>query len=244
MREPRARVDAAHCGGEVRPTESRRMIDAVIFDVGETLVDESRAWGEWADWLGVPRLTFFAAFGSAIERGLHHRRVFDELRPGIDLARTQADRLRAGPSPSRIGRADLYPDAQPCLEALRARGFWLGIAGNQPASAERDLAALGLPIDFALSSANAGVEKPSAEFFARLIEAAQRPAERIAYVGDRLDNDVLPAGEAGMHAIFLRRGPWGVVHARAPEVKRAAARIESLAELPAALDALIAAERA
>jgi FMN phosphatase YigB (HAD superfamily) len=31
-------------------------IRAVMFDVGETLVDETEAWGDWADWLdAVPR---------------------------------------------------------------------------------------------------------------------------------------------------------------------------------------------
>ena len=31
------------------------MIKAVVFDVGETLVDETREYGTWADWLNVPR---------------------------------------------------------------------------------------------------------------------------------------------------------------------------------------------
>ncbi len=31
------------------------MIHAVVFDVGETLIDETRAWGVWADHLGIPR---------------------------------------------------------------------------------------------------------------------------------------------------------------------------------------------
>jgi FMN phosphatase YigB (HAD superfamily) len=220
------------------------LIHAVVFDVGETLVDETRAWGEWADWLGVSRLTFFAGLGSVVERGLHHRRVFDELRPGIDFARERERRLRAGPSPDRIGAADLYPDARPCLETLRASGRWLALAGNQPESAERDLRALDLPVDFVLSSSSAGVEKPNPEFFARLVAAAQRPADEIAYVGDRLDNDVLPAIAAGMRGIFLRRGPWGLVHARRAEVACADARIESLRELPAALEALDLAARA
>ncbi len=216
----------------------------MIFDVGETVVDETRAWGEWADWLGVPRLTFFGALGSAIERGLHHRSVFDELRPGIDLEAERALRQRAGPSPDRIGRADLYPDARPCLEALRGQGRWLALAGNQPASAEADLLALRLPLDRVLCSTALGVEKPSPEFFARIAQAAGSPAREIAYVGDRLDNDVLPALAAGMRAIFLRRGPWGVVHARRPEASRADARIETLDELPALLVELDASPRA
>jgi hypothetical protein len=35
----------------------------VFFGVGETIVDESREYGTWADWLGVPRHTFSAVFG-------------------------------------------------------------------------------------------------------------------------------------------------------------------------------------
>src|SRR2546430_1464182 len=59
-------------------------IRAVFFDIGETLVDETRPWGLWADWLGVPHLTFFAALGAVIARREHHRRVFDLVRPGLD----------------------------------------------------------------------------------------------------------------------------------------------------------------
>jgi hypothetical protein len=34
------------------------LIRAVFFDVGETIVDASREYGTWADWMGVPRHTF------------------------------------------------------------------------------------------------------------------------------------------------------------------------------------------
>jgi FMN phosphatase YigB (HAD superfamily) len=34
----------------------------------------------------------------------------------------------------------------------------------------------------------------------------------VAYVGDRVDNDVRPARAAGMHAVWIRRGPWGEEH--------------------------------
>ena len=44
-------------------------IRCVVFDVGETLVDETRHWGDWADWLRAPRFTFSAAFGAVVERG-------------------------------------------------------------------------------------------------------------------------------------------------------------------------------
>ena len=100
-----------------------------------------------------------------------------------------------------------------------------------------DLARLigGTELDFVASSESWGVHKPAPEFFAYVVAAAGVPAEEIAYVGDRLDNDVLPAREAGMVSVFLRRGPWGFVHANRPEAAAARIRIDSLAELPAAL---------
>ncbi|HEX6655373.1 MAG TPA: HAD hydrolase-like protein, partial [Candidatus Limnocylindria bacterium] len=37
------------------------------------------------------------------------------------------------------------------------------------------------------------------------------PPERVAYVGDRVDNDVLPSVAAGLRAVWIRRGPWGYI---------------------------------
>jgi FMN phosphatase YigB (HAD superfamily) len=110
-----------------------------------------------------------------------------------------------------------------------------GIAGNQPEAAETSLAALGVPADFIASSARWGVEKPDPGFFAEVAEAAGVPAAAIAYVGDRLDNDVLPARAAGMHGVFIRRGPWGVIHAASADAAQADLRIETLDGLAEAL---------
>jgi FMN phosphatase YigB (HAD superfamily) len=60
-------------------------------------------------------------------------------------------------------------------------------------------------------------------------------AAEIAYVCDRVDNDVAPAATAGMVAVFLRRGPWGYLQADRPEAALARIRIDSLADLPEAL---------
>ncbi|MFL5805679.1 MAG: HAD family hydrolase [Roseiflexaceae bacterium] len=210
-------------------------IQAIFFDVGETLIDETRQWGEWADWLGVTRLTFFAALGAVIARGEQHRRVFEIVQPGMVLAHEQAAREQAGRA-YLIEPCDFYSDALPCLRELRARGYRLGLAGNQPAATEVQLRAMGLPVDVVASSDGWGVEKPSPAFFARVVAAAGVPAHTIAYVGDRLDNDVLPALAAGMVAVFLRRGPWGYLHAGQPDIARASLRIDTLAELPAVLE--------
>jgi FMN phosphatase YigB (HAD superfamily) len=54
-------------------------------------------------------------------------------------------------------------------------------------------------------------------------------------MGDRLDNDILPARAAGMATIFLLRGPWAKVQARLPEAAFASVQLTSLTEIPDAL---------
>jgi len=196
-----------------------RGIEVVVFDVGETLVDESRAWTELAVRAGLTPLTLMGALGAVIERGDDHRMVWDVV--GVE----------APTGFPRITGDDLYPDALPCLRSLRAAGLAVGIAGNQPAGAEEQLRAAGFEADFIASSAAWGVAKPSSAFFDRVVVEADRPASAILYVGDRLDNDVLPARAAGMRTAFIRRGPWGVIHTQRDEVALADLRVSSLAEL-------------
>jgi HAD superfamily hydrolase (TIGR01549 family) len=206
----------------------------VWFDVGETLIDETRHWAGWADWLGVTHLTFFAALGAVIAERRDHRAAFTLLRPGFDLAAARAERVAAGQHEG-FSAADLYPDVAAALSALRAAGLRIGIAGNQPSWAEAALIEIGLPADMVATSDGWGVQKPDPAFFTRLAHESDAPPSQIVYVGDRLDNDVLPARAAGMWAVFLRRGPWGHIHATWPEHSQAHAQIDSLAELPALL---------
>jgi FMN phosphatase YigB (HAD superfamily) len=107
----------------------------------------------------------------------------------------------------------------------------VGVAGNQPAGIEQMLRSTGLEADFVASSALWGVAKPDPAFFTRLISEAGVPAECILYVGDRLDNDVLPARAAGMRTAFIRRGPWGYLHSLRGEAALADLRLDSLSAL-------------
>lgn len=210
-------------------------LKAVVFDVGETIVDETRAWSAWADWLGIPKLTFLAVCGAVIASGNpNHREPFRTFRPGLDLAEELGKREAAGVG-DRITAEDLYPDAIPCLRAVHDAGYRIGVVGNQPARAEVALAGFGLPLDLVGSSASWGVEKPDVRFFQRIAAELALPPGEIAYVGDRVDNDVRPAAAAGMLAIFVRRGPWAWIQAPADDPPEAALTVNSLAELPAAL---------
>ena len=212
-------------------------IKAVVFDLGETLACEDRMWAGWAAYLGAPVSEFREALDDVIARGEHHRKVFDSFRPGFDLEAARRERHARGESYG-FTESDLYPDARPCLRLLRAAGYRIGIAGNQPAEAEPAVRALALDLDFVATSAGLGVEKPAPAFFAKVAELAAARLAEIAYVGDRLDNDVLPARRAGMVAVFLARGPWGRLHARSDDVRLADVRIGNLLELPAALATL------
>ena len=202
----------------------------MFFDIGNTLIDESTEYGTWADWLGVPRHTFSAAFGAIIARGGDYREVFQQFRPGFDLDAERQRRLDAGLG-EYFNARDLYPDARPCLTALRERGYFLGLAGNQTARAGRLLHELNLPVDLIATSDEWGAVKPSPAFFEALISSAARPPAQILYVGDRLDVDIRPAHQAGLVTCLIRRGPWGYVFAPRPDAAIADLQIISLAEL-------------
>jgi FMN phosphatase YigB (HAD superfamily) len=189
-------------------------VEAVVFDVGETLVDETRLWERAADAAGVPRFTLMGVLGGLAARGEHHGRVWEIL--GVE------------PPTANLELDGFYADALPCLERLRDAGYVVAASGNTPASVETELRR---HVDRAGSSASWGVDKPSPEFFARVVELAGVEPGKIAYVGDRVDNDIAPALAAGLVGVHIRRGPWGYLH----EPPAGALRIDSLDELPTVL---------
>jgi FMN phosphatase YigB (HAD superfamily) len=180
----------------------------VCLDVGETLIDETRVWSTWADELGIPRLTFMAALGAVIARGGQHQDVFAVF--GVDDWRARLPSVEAAYGGFR--EEDLYADARRGIAGLEERGYGVAIAANQPAVRADELRALGIAPGVLAMSDAIGVAKPAPGFFARTLELMGRPDPAdVAYAGDRIDNDVVPAVEAGMRGVWVRRGPWGVI---------------------------------
>jgi len=205
----------------------------VVFDIGETLLDDSREFGAWADWLGVPRHTFSAVLGAVSSEGRNNAETFQYFRPDFDLAAERQRREDAGAG-ERYTEEDLYPDVRPALSLLRQMGLWVGVAGNQTARAGQILRDLSLPADLVATSGEWGVAKPDPAFFRRVIDVSPGEPHEIVYVGDHRDNDLGPAKAAGLRTAFIRRGPWGYLWAGDPKVHKLADwRIESLTELPA-----------
>jgi HAD superfamily hydrolase (TIGR01549 family) len=207
------------------------LIKAVFFDVGETVVDETREYGTWADWLGVPRHTFSAVFGAVIAAGGDYRETFQHFRPGFDLRTERQRRADAGRSET-FAEEDLYSDVRPCLKKLRDMGIRVGLAGNQTIRAEGILRSFELPVDVIGTSDSWGVEKPSAAFFDRIVAEAGCERGSLLYVGDRLDNDIGPAQRAGMQTARIRRGPWGHILRNADVQARCLFDLVDLESLP------------
>jgi HAD superfamily hydrolase (TIGR01549 family) len=201
-------------------------ITAVFFDVGETLVDEERWWRQLCECAGLQPHVVWAALGVTIARGEEHDTLWSHL--GCERPDGWWEDLS-------YDLADLYPDAVPCLEEMRALGLRVGIVGNQTEALERWARESALPADVISSSASLGVRKPDSRFFAEVVRlaGAAQPSE-VAYVGDRVDNDVLPALAAGLVAVHLRRGPWG----RLQKTPDSVPAIDSLAELARTLASL------
>ncbi|MCX5407534.1 HAD family hydrolase [Streptomyces sp. NBC_00335] len=210
------------------------MIRAVVFDVGECLVDETREYGTWADWLGVPRHTFAAMFGAVIAQGRDYREVFQPFKPGFDLTAEREARAAAG-KPEHFDESDLYPDVRPALAKLRADGLWLAIAGNQTVRAGGILRSLFTEdVDLIGTSDDWGASKPDIAFFERVADVVPYSNDEILYVGDRVDNDLRPGQQAGMHTALIRRGPWATIQWDTEEAKKLPTfRVDSLLELPA-----------
>ncbi len=211
--------------------EGRQHARWVCLDVGETLIDETRVWAVWADILQLPYLTLAAAIGATIAAGNPHQSVFEYL--GVDdwqhLA-PEVERRYGG-----FQAEDLYPDALPALDALRDSGCSLAVIANQPAQRAAELVAIGVSPDVMAMSDAMGVAKPDPAFFDQVLARCHDPMPGdVAYVGDRVDNDVRPAAAAGLRAVWLRRGPWGVV--QRDDVHRAHLVVDSLAELVERLD--------
>jgi HAD superfamily hydrolase (TIGR01509 family) len=189
-------------------------VEAVVFDVGETLVDETGMWQRAAAVAGVTPFTLMGVLGGLAARGEHHDQVWRMLEVEHPASTWEPE--------------DFYPDALGCLDRLRGAGLAVAAVGNTPVEAEQMLRP---HVDVLGSSGRWGIAKPAPAFFARVIDLVGREPAKIAYVGDRVDNDVLPALAAGLVAVHIKRGPWGHLH----EPPTAAIRIRSLDELPAAL---------
>ena len=175
------------------------MIKRIFFDVGSTLVDETEAYDRRVrEMIAGTNITF---------------KEFDDVRTA--LARQGQDGNSAAIKHFRLTKAPWhsedevpYSDTHSTLSALVAKGYKLGIIANQkPGTAER-LESWGLHqyFDVIAASAELGYAKPDKEIFEKALELAGCTAEESVMVGDRLDNDMIPAKAIGMKTVWIKNG--------------------------------------
>ena len=103
-----------------------------------------------------------------------------------------------------------FEDTMPALEALRQRGYRLGVITNLRADLEPLIRRAGLDgmLDFSVTSAQAGKEKPHPPIFQEALRRAAVAPEEVLHVGDQVRSDVAGARAMGMRAALLDRGGW------------------------------------
>ena len=121
------------------------------------------------------------------------------------------------------------------LTALRARGYRIGVIANQAAGTEERLRAWGLleHIDLVVASAEEGVAKPDPAIFRIALEREGCLPGEAAMIGDRLDNDIVPAKAVGMRTVWLPQGPavWHSVRRAAECPDRQVTSLQALLEV-------------
>src|SRR5262249_15135006 len=119
---------------------ARRVValKSVVFDVGETLVDEERWWRELCERAGLQPHGGWAALGVTIERGEEHDALWGHL--GLEKPEGWWHDITYSAS-------DLYPDALDCLHRVRDLGLLVGVVGNQTESLEAWARTAALPAD-------------------------------------------------------------------------------------------------
>ncbi len=103
-----------------------------------------------------------------------------------------------------------FEDTQHALETLRELGYRLGVITNLRADLEPLLRHAGLEgiLDFSVTSAQAGIEKPHPPIFLEALRRAGVAPEEALHVGDQGRSDVAGARAVGMQAVLLDRGGW------------------------------------
>ena len=103
-----------------------------------------------------------------------------------------------------------FEDTVLSLRALRDRGYKLGVITNLRADLGPLVRKAGLEgmLDFAVTSAEVGKDKPHAPIFHEALKRAAASPEEVLHVGDQIRSDVAGAKSVGMQSALLDRGGW------------------------------------
>ena len=171
----------------------------IFFDVGTTLVDETEAYNHRIrDAIEGTDITFEQFQEKRIFFAKHNLKGDLEAIKYFGLEKTPWHKEDEVP----------YPDTEDVLQYLRSHEYKIGVIANQSLGTAVRLEKWGLLkyIDVVAASAELGVAKPDRAIFDKALEMAGCKAQEAVMIGDRLDNDIIPAKKLGMKTIWIRQG--------------------------------------
>jgi len=226
----------------------------VLFDLDGTLVDHDSAAAEgveqwliaqgWADtgtiaslvsdWDAIAERNFreYQARLTTFQ-GQRRQRLRDFLpHVGIDASGWPDERLDAVFTTYLAAYQTawrLFPDAEPCLVALRHTARLAVLSNGDQEQQEEKVSRTGLRpyLDTVLTSDQLGVAKPDPRIFELACSGLGVRRQSAVYVGDQLEVDALAATAAGVRGIWLNR--------KGETVPSGVEAIRNLADLPGLL---------
>lgn len=173
-------------------------INWIFFDIGSTLVDESECYEiRYKETTDNTDITYQEFKNKVIEFAATFDNPYKEALQFFSLQKTKWY--------TELEKPYLFTES--VLDELSKR-YKLGIIANQSAGSEQRLTDWGISkyFDLVIASAEEGVEKPNPEIFKIALERANCLPENAVMVGDRIDNDILPAKKLGLKTIWVKQG--------------------------------------
>jgi HAD superfamily hydrolase (TIGR01549 family) len=195
-----------------------KRITAILFDIGWPIVDETVLEREIFSFL-VKRLESYLAIEiNAVEVERIKRKAVSCFAPSMISYfiwhYVQPDKKLYYKLREEFGRHDFFPYYRlqsGIIDVLKRLSghFELGYAANQRREIHKFLDAHGVSPYFSsrLVSEEIGYAKPDQRLFTEVMKKMNIAPEETAMVGDRLDNDIIPAKMLGLTTIQLLIGP-------------------------------------
>lgn len=194
----------------------------LFFDVGSTLIDEEKAYERrMRDMAAASNKPFEKIYEIALN-------FYRQNKKG-DL---EAAKLLGIPKPIWYHEEErLYKDTKGCLEKL-SKKYKIGVIANQSLGTKDRLVQHGIMryIDLIVASAEEGIAKPDPRIFAAALNRSGCKPQDTVMIGDRIDNDIVPANLLGMHTIWVKQG-FGKYWNISQDIEKADFVVENLTEL-------------
>ncbi|MBE5784027.1 MAG: HAD family hydrolase [Clostridiales bacterium] len=194
----------------------------LFFDVGSTLIDESAAYARrFQDLAEAAHVSYEFVYEKALQFYQQNKKGDLEIAKmlGVELTHWHGEKER------------LYADAAETLKQLHKK-YRIGIIANQNIGTADRLAQHGILsyIDLVIASAEEGVAKPDRRIYEIALKRAKCMPSQAVMIGDRVDNDIIPAKRLGMKTIWIKQG-FGQYWQITKEEEQADAAVNSLMDI-------------